>query len=208
MTDKIRVVLIDDHSLVLDGLKTRLQRSGTIEVVGEASDGLSGIEVATRLQPDVVMMDINMPGMNGIEAAEILAEQQSDMKLLVLSIHDDREYILDVARLGAKGYILKSASADEMVSAIRTVHEGGTHYSREIADILLKQDDHGSTTLTNREQTIISLLASGQSSKQMAKELNISVRTVETHRRNIKAKLNINNTPDLVRYAIVYGLAR
>ncbi len=206
MNNKIRVLLVDDHSLVLDGLKIRLQRSGIIDVVGEASDGLSGIEAAERLQPDVILMDINMPSMNGIEATEILVERNSSMKLLVLSIHDDREYILDVARVGAKGYILKSASADEMVAAIKTVHEGGKHYSREIADILLSQSNHGSTTLTTREQIVISLLAAGNSSKQMAKELGISVRTVETHRRNIKTKLGINNTPDLVKYAILYGL--
>lgn len=208
MSDKIRVVLIDDHSLVLDGLKTRLQRSDNIEVVGDAGNGKTGIEVVAKLMPDIVLMDINMPEMNGIEAAEILAEQHSDVKLLVLSIHDDREYILDVARAGAKGYVLKSASSEEMISAIETVYNGGTHYSSEIASILLKQEKSNQHLLTNREQKVISLLASGYSNKQMADELNISVRTVETHRRNIKTKLNIHNTPDLVRYALDFGLVK
>ena len=122
--------------------------------------------------------------------------------------HNDREYILDVARAGAKGYLLKSTSEDEMITAIQTVHNGGTHYSREIADILLQQHNQESTTLTNREQTIISLLANGYSSKEMAEELGISVRTIETHRRNIKNKLGINRTSGLTRYAIEYGLVR
>ncbi len=208
MTAKIRVLLVDDHSLVLDGLKARLQRSGIVEVVGEAKDGRSGIEEARRLQPDIVLMDINMPDMNGIEAAEILLEHHSNIKLLILSIHDDREYILDVARAGAKGYLLKSTSEEEMLTAIQSVHNGGTHYSSEIADILLQQHNRESTTLTNREQTIISLLANGYSSKEMAEELGISVRTIETHRRNIKKKLGINRTSALTRYAIEYGLVR
>lgn len=208
MTEKIRVLLVDDHSLVLDGLKARLQRSGIVEVVGEARDGRAGIEEAGKLQPDIVLMDINMPDINGIEATEILLERHSNLKLLILSIHNDREYILDVARAGAKGYLLKSTSEDEMITAIQTVHDGGTHYSREIADILLQQHNQESTTLTNREQTIISLLANGYSSKEMAEELGISVRTIETHRRNIKNKLGINRTSGLTRYAIEYGLVR
>lgn len=206
MTDKIRVLIVDDHSLVLDGLTSRLKRSGMIEVVGSAANGKEGIQTARELQPNVVLMDINMPEMDGITAAEILAEEMSEIKLLVLSIHDDREYILDVARLGAKGYILKSASAEEMIAAIQTVHNGGTHYSREIADILLQRDQQKISTLTVREQTIISMLARGLSSKQMASELDISVRTVETHRRNIKQKLKLKSTAELALYAVEYGL--
>ena len=206
MTEKIRVLIVDDHSLVVDGLTSRLQRCGAIEVVGSATNGKEGINAARELKPDVVLMDINMPEMDGIVASEILAEEMSDLKLLVLSIHDDREYILDVARLGAKGYVLKSASAEEMVEAVKTVHDGGTHYSREIANILLQREQQKVSTLTVREQTIITMLARGLSSKQMAGKLDISVRTVETHRRNIKQKLKIRNTAELVRYAIDYGL--
>lgn len=206
MSEKITVLLVDDHSLVLDGLKARLQRSGKIEVIGEANDGRSGIDEAKHLKPDVVVMDINMPDMNGIEATEILLEQNNNLKLLILSIHDDREYILDVARAGAKGYLLKSTSEEEMIAAIQAVHNGGTHYSREVAEILLQQ--HNTSTLTGREQTIIGLLANGYSSKEMAEELNISVRTIETHRRNIKKKLGMNSTSSLIRYALEYRLAR
>lgn len=201
----IRVLLVDDHSLVLDGLTARLQRCEHIEIVGQASDGREGIALAERLQPDVVLMDINMPTLSGIEAAEILGEGPGDTALIILSVHDDREYILDAARAGAKGYLLKSASAQDMVRAIETVSQGGTFYSPEIAEILLQQPQE-SVPLTRREQTIIALLANGLSSREMADKLRISVRTVETHRRNIKQKLNLNSTPELVRYAIEFGL--
>ncbi len=205
MNEMIRVLLVDDHSLVLDGLTARLNRCAHIEIVGQASSGRDGIALAERLQPDVVLMDINMPTLSGIEAAEILGEGPGDMALIILSVHDDREYILDAARAGAKGYLLKSASAQDMVRAIETVSQGGTFYSPEIAEILLQQPQE-SVPLTRREQTVIALLANGLSSREMADKLRISVRTVETHRRNIKQKLNLNSTPELVRYAIEFGL--
>ncbi|MEM7378111.1 MAG: response regulator transcription factor, partial [Pseudomonadota bacterium] len=194
-----------DHGLVLDGLTARLRRCAEIEIVGTASNGEDGIALATSLKPDVVLMDINMPALSGIEAAEILGERGADTALIILSVHDDREYILDAARAGAKGYLLKNASAGDMIDAIRTVHRGGTFYSPEIAEILL-QAPRDSVPLTRREQTIIRLLANGLSSRDMAAQLRISVRTVETHRRNIKQKLEISSTPALVRYAIDYGL--
>ena len=207
MNEKIRVLLVDDHSLVLDGLKARLQRSEQIEVIAQASDGREALEAVERHKPDVVLMDINMPSLNGIEAAEILSEGQTEIALLILSVHDDREYILDAARAGAKGYLLKSATAEEMINAIHAVYRGGTFYSPEIAQILLQQPS-STATLTNREQTIVSLLAEGKSSKEMARELDISVRTVDVHRRNIRQKLEITSTADLVRYAIEFGLTR
>lgn len=207
MSQKIRVLLADDHSLVLDGLKARLQRSDQIEIIALATNGQEAIEAAELHEPDVVLMDINMPKLNGIEAAEILAEGQTKIAIIILSVHDDREYILDSARAGAKGYLLKSATAQEMINAIVAVYHGGTFYSPEIAEILLQQPSN-TIPLTNREQTIVSLLAKGHSSKVMARELGISVRTVEVHRRNIRKKLDINNTPELVKYAIDFGLTR
>lgn len=207
MSQKIRVLLADDHSLVLDGLKARLQRSDQIEIIALATNGQEAIEAAELHKPDVVLMDINMPKLNGIEAAEILAEGQTKIAIIILSVHDDREYILDSARAGAKGYLLKSATAQEMINAIVAVYHGGTFYSPEIAEILLQQPSN-TIPLTNREQTIVSLLAKGHSSKVMARELGISVRTVEVHRRNIRKKLDINNTPELVKYAIDFGLTR
>lgn len=205
--DKITLVIVDDHPLVLDGLVSRFERSSQIDVIGQASNGAEAIKLVERLMPDVVLMDINMPVMNGIEAAEIFKEKFSTVKLLVLSMHDDREYVMSMAQAGAKGYVLKSASADEMLMAIKAVHMGGIYFSPSIAQILVSKGNRRyDDTLSSREQTVLGLLANGMSNKEVARELDISVRTVETHRRNIKTKLEISTTPGLVRYAIDNGL--
>ena len=207
VNEKIRLVIVDDHPLVLDGLVSRLERSQQVDVIGRASNGKEAIEVVEDVMPDVVLMDINMPVMNGIDAAEIFKEKFPTVKLLVLSMHDDREYVMNMARAGAKGYVLKSASADEMLMAIKAVNMGGIYYSPSIAEILMSVDQQSSDdTLSSREQVVLKLLAQGMSNKEMARELDISIRTVETHRRNIKLKLEISNTPGLVRYAIDHGL--
>ena len=205
--EKIRVVIVDDHPLVLDGLVSRLERSEQVDVIGSANNGEEAIAVVSELMPDVVLMDINMPIMNGIDAAEIFKEKFSTVKLLVLSMHDDREYVMNMARAGAKGYVLKSASADEMLMAVKAVHMGGIYYSPSVAEILMAaEEDTRDDTLSSREQVVLRLLARGMSNKEMARELDISVRTVETHRRNIKLKLDISTTSGLVRYAINHGL--
>ena len=206
LNEKIKVVIVDDHPLVLDGLVSRLERSQQVEVIGSAANGKEAIEIVGELMPDVVLMDINMPIMNGIDAAEIFKEKFSTVKLLVLSMHDDREYVMNMARAGAKGYVLKSASADEMLMAVKAVHMGGIYYSPSVAEILMSAEQKTDDTLSSREQTILKLLAQGMSNKEMARELDISIRTVETHRRNIKLKLEISTTPGLVRYAIDHGL--
>ena len=205
--EKIRVVIVDDHPLVLDGLVSRLERSEQVDVIGSANNGEEAIAVVSELMPDVVLMDINMPIMNGIDAAEIFKEKFSTVKLLVLSMHDDREFVMNMARAGAKGYVLKSASADEMLMAVKAVHMGGIYYSPSVAEILMAaEEDTRDDTLSSREQVVLRLLARGMSNKEMARELDISVRTVETHRRNIKLKLDISTTSGLVRYAINHGL--
>lgn len=206
-SDKISLVIVDDHPLVLDGLTSRLERSNQIDVVGQASNGQDAIKIVEQVMPDVVLMDINMPIMNGIEAAEIFKEKFNAVKLLVLSMHDDREYVMNMARAGVKGYVLKSASADEMLMAIKAVHMGGIYFSPSIAKILTNQEKNSQDeALSTREQVVLRLLAGGMSNKEMARELDISVRTVETHRRNIKVKLDISTTPGLVRYAVDNGL--
>ena len=204
--EKIKVVIVDDHPLVLDGLVSRLERSQQVEVIGSAGNGQEAIEIVKQLLPDVVLMDINMPVMNGIDAAEIFKEKFPAVKLLVLSMHDDREYVMNMARAGAKGYVLKSASADEMLMAVKAVHMGGIYYSPSIAEILMSTEQSADDTLSSREQVVLNLLAQGMSNKEMARELDISIRTVETHRRNIKFKLDISTTSGLVRYAIDHGL--
>ena len=205
-TKKIRVLLVDDHPLVLDGIRSRLEEEGSIEVIGEGSNGQEALSMADELNPDVVLMDINMPVLNGIEAAERFNIELPDIKLLMLTMHDSREYITKVLKAGAKGYILKDVSSNEMISAIKAVYIGKTYYSSGVTDILLNEGPKKEVPLTDREKTILCLLAEGNSNKHVARELDISVRTVETHRRNIKRKLDVKTSAGLVKYAIENGI--
>ncbi len=209
MTDennKIRVLLVDDHPLVLDGIRSRLEDDPEIAIVGEAGNGEEALDMARDRKPDIVLMDINMPVMNGIEAAEKFAETLPDIKLLMLTMHDSREYITKVLKAGAKGYILKDVSSSEMLIAIKAVYQGKTYYSSGVTDILVNESSKKEVPLTDREKTILQLLAEGNSNKHVARELDISVRTVETHRRNIKRKLEVKTSAGLVKYAIENGI--
>ncbi len=203
----IRVMLVDDHPLFREGVSARLSMSEDIILVGEAENGRQLLERLDELKPDVVLMDINMPEMNGMDVLEVVAEQNIDTKFIILSMHDDKEYIIPVIRLGAYGYMLKDVSGDEMIKAINVVYKGEKHFSQDVATILAQQDaDDNETKLTNREQLILRLISLGYGNKKIAQELNNSVRTVETHKRNITKKLNINTTSGLVRYAIKHGI--
>lgn len=209
MTDennKIRVLLVDDHPLVLDGIRSRLEDDPEIMIVGEAGNGEEALQIATERKPDIVLMDINMPVLNGIEAAEKFAERLPDIRLLMLTMHDSREYITKVLKAGAKGYILKDVSSSEMLIAIKAVYQGKTYYSSGVTDILVNESSKKEVPLTDREKTILQLLAEGNSNKHVARELDISVRTVETHRRNIKRKLEVKTSAGLVKYAIENGI--
>jgi two-component system nitrate/nitrite response regulator NarL len=203
---KIRVLLVDDHPLVLDGIRSRLEDDAEILIVGEAGNGEEALDMAERYNPDIVLMDINMPIMNGIEAAEKFVIQHPDVKLLMLTMHDSREYITKVLKAGAKGYILKDVSSNEMLIAIKSVYQGKTYYSSGVTDILVNESTQKEVPLTDREKTILQLLAEGSSNKHVARELDISVRTVETHRRNIKRKLEVKTSAGLVKYAIENGI--
>ncbi len=203
----IRVMLVDDHPLFREGIGARLEMSDEIILVGEAENGKQAIEKLKELKPDVVLMDINMPEMNGMDVLEVVTEMDFDTKFIILSMHDDKEYIVRVIRMGADGYMLKDVSGDEMISAIKEVYGGEKHFSQEVASILAQQDiDKSECKLTNREQLILRLISLGYSNKQIAQELNNSVRTVETHKRNLTRKLDINTTSGLVRYAIEHGI--
>jgi len=203
----IRVMLVDDHPLFREGVSARLSMSDDIVLVGEAENGRQLLERLDELKPDVVLMDINMPEMNGMDVLEVVAEQNIATKFIILSMHDDKEYIIPVIRLGAYGYMLKDVSGDEMIKAINVVHKGEKHFSQDVATILAQQDtDESEAKLTNREQLILRLISLGYGNKKIAQELNNSVRTVETHKRNITKKLNINTTSGLVRYAIKHGI--
>lgn len=211
MSDKkIRVVLVDDHPLVLDGISARLEGEPTIDVVGMANDGQQALQVAAELTPDVVLMDVSMPVMNGFEAAEKFREEQPNIKVLILSMHDDREYIVKLIKCGAAGYVLKDVSSSELITAIETVFSGGSYFSSGASQALFSQFEQEQAVnekaeqeaLTGREKDVLKLVAEGNSNKEIARTLDISVRTVETHRQNIKNKLDIHTAAGLTRYAI------
>lgn len=205
---QIRVLLVDNHPLVLDGLKAILETYDHIAVVGAASSARVALDIARTTTPDVVLMDINMPELNGLDAIELFKEQSPSTRLLMLSMHDSREYISTSVMYGASGYILKDVSTEEILKAIETVAAGGTFFSTGVSDVLLERGTHGqkNKALTTREQDILLLIAAGKSNKDVASTLDISARTVETHRKNIKKKLGIATTAGLTRYAIENGL--
>ncbi len=207
----IRVLLVDDHPLVLDGINACLSSEPEIEVVGQANNGLEALELAEALTPDVVLMDVSMPVMNGLEATKELKMRFPDFRVLILSMHENREYILQLIQSGAAGYVLKDVSSEELVKAISVVHQGGTYFSSRASETLVNQFESGRRhsaaedsrpSLTKREETVLKLLAEGGSNKDIARGLDISVRTVETHRQNIKQKLNIQTAAGLAKYAI------
>ncbi|GAJ77580.1 LOW QUALITY PROTEIN: DNA-binding response regulator, LuxR family [Vibrio sp. JCM 18905] len=211
MDKPISVVIVDDHQVVLDGFMARLELEPDIEVVGTASNGLEAIEVAKHLQPDVILMDISMPIMNGIEATGgVIKEERPESKILMLTMHDNREYIMKVMQAGAVGYMLKEISAEKMVQAIKTVNQGSTYFCESVTQTLFTQEVVPATQKTNplsrRKKRCLNLVAQGNSSKKIATLLNISYRTVETHRHNIKHKLDLHSTAELAKYAFETGL--
>ncbi|MFT5296307.1 MAG: two-component system nitrate/nitrite response regulator NarL [Colwellia sp.] len=204
---KTSVLLVDDHPMVQGGLSACLAYYDDIEVIGVAHDGKDALNKAQELKPNVILMDVSMPLMNGIDATEIITEQLPDTKVLIFTMHNSAEFVHSAIQAGASGYVLKDTSSEEVYFAIKAVTKGNTHFSSSIAKMLqespLKIEND---KLTTREQVILSSVAQGFSSKNIAKKLDISFRTVEAHRRNIKAKLNIESLADLVRFAINHGL--
>jgi len=212
MTTPIRIVLADDHPMVREGLKVSLEGEDGIAVVGAASDGREALQLAAELQPDVVLLDISMPVMSGLEAAVEFRREQPDVRVLILTMHEDREYILRMVQSGVAGYVLKDVAAEELILAIQTVHRGGTYFSSGASQILFSQlqgdELNGPEALTPRETEVLTLLAEGLGNKEIARQLDISVRTVETHRQKIKQKLNISSSAGLIRYAIDQKLVK
>ena len=205
MTAPIRIIIADDHPLVTEGIKGILESFDHIDVIATLADGKQLVDRFEALNADVILMDLNMPVLNGLGATEIILERCPDTKILVLSMHDSPEYISTAMRYGAKGYLLKDIPIDEIVEAIEKVHAGGTYLCNSCAQKIAPNPD-GREPLTAREQTILLELASGKSNKQVAFDLDISVRTVETHRKNIKRKLGISTTAGLTRYAMEHGV--
>ena len=208
MIKKIRVLLVDDHMLVLDGLQARLELEGNIDIIATASNGLEALEKAQDTHPDLVLMDVSMPILNGLEATKRFKAEQPHVKILMLSMHNDKEYILSLIQSGANGYVLKDVSSEELVQAINTVYQGGTYFSSGASDSLFSQvvPNLSCEELSKREMAVLKALAMGLSNKEIALSLNISVRTVETHRQNLKNKLNIHTSAGLVKYALAHQL--
>ncbi|UAB90090.1 response regulator transcription factor [Ruegeria sp. SCSIO 43209] len=207
MSDSIiRVLIVDDHPMVAEGIQSLLESYDEIEVVGTLSNGQEAVDRATHLQPDVILMDLNMPGLSGLNATEIILERLPKTRVLILSMHDSPEYISTALSHGAKGYILKDVPTEEIKQAIDAVMRGERYLCTGASGSLEPKDGNTREALTGREQTILLELAQGKSNKEVALALDISVRTVETHRKNIKRKLGISSTAGLTRYALEHGV--
>jgi two-component system NarL family response regulator len=207
MTYPIRIAIVDDHPMVAEGIEAILESYDDIEVVATLSSGQDIIAKAPVLTPDVILLDLNMPGIGGLSTTEILLEQRPDTRILILSMHDSPEYINSALSHGAMGYVLKDVPTEEIKRAIDAVSKGQRYLCTGAQGSLTPDGTAaGRAQLTNREQTILLQLAQGKSNKAVALALDISVRTVETHRKNIKRKLGISSTAGLTRYAMEHGV--
>ena len=219
MADKLKILIADDHRLFTDGIVAMLKTEKDFEIAGIANDGLMVLDLIKQRGFDIAVLDINMPGLNGIEAAKKLRELRPNIKVIALTTHDDREHIKEMLRSGAAGYVLKNATRNELAEAIRKVAKGETYLSKEVQDSLMSnyvdQLHHNKEAtndeviiLTPREIEIVKLLAKGNTNDKIADELHISFRTVETHRKNIMHKTKSKNLAGLIKYAYDKGLTK
>jgi two-component system response regulator NreC len=210
----IKILVADDHKIVRDGLRTLIEKENGMEVIAEAEDGRSAVKQAKKLLPDIVIMDITMPDLNGIDATRAIFEEAPGVKIIALSMHSDRRFVSGMLEAGASGYLLKDSAFEELATAIRAVVANQIYLSPKIADIVVRRfvsksastERSAFTELTKREREVLQLLAEGVSTKEIAGRLNLSVKTVETHRANIMDKLDIHTISKLVKYAIREGL--
>jgi two-component system response regulator NreC len=211
----IQVLIADDHAIIRGGLRVLLERQPGIEVVGEGADGREAVDLALSLTPDIVMLDISMPRLNGIEAARRICSELPKTQVIILSVHSDESYVLKALKAGARGYLLKDALEPDIVQAVRVVHQGKSFLSPEISRLLVedyvrqmqhRQIDDSYELLTSREREILQLLAEGKSNRDIANLLQVSVYTVETHRSHILQKLNLHSLADLILYAVRKGV--
>ena len=214
---KIRVLLTDDHTLFRQGVRTLLSSECDMEVVGEAAQGAEAVTLARQLRPDVVIMDIGMPGMSAFEATRRIRKDRPETKVVFLSMYDDEDYLAESVEIGASGYLLKESPAEQLVSAIREVHRGGNYLSPRLLTRLVDDfREQGRSparqtrlgTLTKREREVTKLLAEGKSVKEVAANFDLSVKTIEAHKFNLMRKLNIHNKAQLVQYAIQKKIIR
>jgi two-component system, NarL family, response regulator NreC len=213
--EQIRILLSDDHNILRDGMRLLLERQPGFVVVGEASDGRETLDLAQNHQPDVVVMDIAMPNMNGIEATRRITEKHPRMGVVILSMHYDESYVIRSLKAGARAYLLKDAMKSELISAIHAVAEGRSFFSPKISRILQedyvqalgrKGADDSYELLTSREREILQLVAEGKTNKEIAGTLNLSLYTVDTHRTHILQKLNLHSVPEVILYSVRKGI--
>jgi DNA-binding NarL/FixJ family response regulator len=211
MKNKIKIILADDHRIFRDGIKSLLSDTEWIEIINEASSGIELLEMLRIQQPELVIMDISMPGLSGIEASKKISANFPDIKILILSMHTNEEFVINSIKAGAKGYLPKDTSKEELLDAIKTISEGGEFYSKMVSDNFLKsyirkykvdQNLSENEELTQREIEILKLAASGISNKDIADKLFISVKTVDAHKNHIMQKLKLKNTAEMVLYAV------
>lgn len=213
--DKVRILLADDHNVMRNGLRLLLERQPNLAVVGEAADGRETVRLAEALNPDVVVMDIGMPNLNGIEATRQIVGAKPETAIVILSMHSDESYVIRALKAGARAYLLKDSAEGDLIAAIHAISDGKSFFSPAISRILvedymrqLEQKNVEDTyeLLTAREREILQLLAEGKTNKEAAVMLNLSVYTVETHRTHILQKLNLHNVPELILYAVRKGI--
>ncbi len=212
MTTKI--IIADDHKIIREGLKALLEKEEKFEVVAEAQNGLATVRLAQKLKPDIVIMDIGMPDMNGIEATREIVSANKNIKVVALSMHSDRRFVLQMLQAGASGYLLKESAFEELVMSLEAVASGQQYLSPKVTDVVIKEYLHSTgknegtvfKMLSAREREVLQLLAEGKSTKQIAAALNVSVKTVETHRQQVMEKLDIHSIAELTKYAIREGI--
>jgi DNA-binding NarL/FixJ family response regulator len=211
MKKRIKLLLVDDHPVVRKGINSCLARHEHLQIVGEAADGVEALKKARELMPDIVLMDIDMPQKDGLEVTELLRKELPKIKVLILSMHSNTEYVMRIIQSGASGYILKEAPTEELVRAIDIINTGEAFFSPEVARAALNKyvrggADDPAAQLTNREREVLVQIAEGLSNKEIANKLGVGVRTVETHRERIMRKLNIHSVAGLTKFAISKGL--
>lgn len=211
---KIRVLLVDDHAILREGLRALLSCYDDVQVVGEAKNGAVALEQVEALQPDVVIMDIAMPVMDGFESTRLIRQKYPQTRVLVLTQYEDKEYVVPLLRAGASGFVLKQALGADLINALRTVAQGETFLYPAVATVALEElrkppkEDETGKTLTPREHEILQYIVSGKTNAQIATVLALSVKTIEWHRGNLMSKLGVHSVADLVRYALQHRLVK
>jgi DNA-binding NarL/FixJ family response regulator len=211
MSRKTRILLADDHAVVRQGFKLILNQEPDLEVVGEASDGVEAVRLTQQLKPDIVIMDIGMPKVNGVEATRRIVENFPESKVVILSMHKDAVYVRETLRSGAKGYLLKESIDSDLLRAVRAVAQGGGFLSPEVSNTVLEdyqKVDDPFDQLTAREREVLQMLAEGKVAKEIAQALDISVYTVDAHRGRIMKKLSLHSSTEIVRFAMRRGLVQ